>query len=239
VASEMGTGTWPSTAGASSHFRGHSRTKQHWPVPFFLISSLSHPIVNLSRRPRSLNGRRTFALSAWLIVAGLSCAPNNSGRFKPGSIHSGASETTAPAEEKIVNGQTLYAPIYSQVVTADGGHPFNLAATLFVRNTDRSKPIILTRVEYFDSGGKSLRSFIKSPIKIEPMASVDFFIEESDETGGPSPSFLVEWVATEAVSSPLVESVMIGTTGSQGVSFTCQARVVQSRSSISAQALRQ
>jgi hypothetical protein len=185
--------------------------------------------LNFFRGTKSLNGWRSVTLSSWLIVAGLSCAPNNSERLKPGSIHSGASETSPPAEEKIVAGQTLYAPIYSQVVTADGGHPFNLAATLFVRNTDRSKPIVLTRVEYFDSGGKSLRSFVKSPIKIEPMASVDFFIKESDETGGVSPSFLVEWVATEAVSNPLVESVMIGTTGSQGVSFTCQSRVVETR----------
>jgi hypothetical protein len=188
--------------------------------------------LNFFRGTKSLNGWRSVTLSSWLIVAGLSCAPNNSERLKPGSIHSGASETSPPAEEKIVAGQTLYAPIYSQVVTADGGHPFNLAATLFVRNTDRSKPIILTRVAYFDSGGKPLRSFLKSPIKIDPMASVDYFIEESDETGGVSPSFLVEWVATDAVSNPLVESVMIGTTGSQGVSFTCQARVVQTRSSI-------
>jgi hypothetical protein len=164
-----------------------------------------------------------------LVVLGLSCEPKSPELPRSGSKHSGVSETVLPGEDKVVAGQTLYVPIYSHVDTADGGHPFDLAASLFVRNTDRSKAIVLTRVEYFDSGGKSLRSFVKSPLKIEPMATVDFFIKESDETGGPSPSFLVEWVATDPVSLPLVESVMIGTTGSQGVSFTCEARVIQSR----------
>jgi hypothetical protein len=139
------------------------------------------------------------------------------------------SETTAPVNDKIVAGQTLYVPIYSSVFTADSASSVDLAATLFVRNTDTHRPMILIRAEYFDSGGNSLKKFVSEPLKIAPMASVNFFIKESDETGGASPSFLVEWIATEIVSDPLVESVMIGTTGSQGISFVCPARVIDGR----------
>ena len=51
------------------------------------------------------------------------------------------------------------------------------------------------------------------------MASAEFFVKESDTRGGVSASFLVEWVAEQSVSDPLVETVMIGTASTQGVSF--------------------
>jgi hypothetical protein len=164
-----------------------------------------------------------------MLVAGFSC--NGNPAASPNSVANrrGIAEIALPANDKIVQGQTIYVPAYSHVYTADSAHPLNLAATLFVRNTDPSNPIILTRAEYFDSGGRSLRSFVKGPLRIDPMASIDFFVKESDETGGASPSFVVEWVATEPVAEPLAESVMIGTTGSQGISFTGTGRVIQTR----------
>jgi hypothetical protein len=54
-------------------------------------------------------------------------------------------------------------------------------------------------------------------------------VKESDTRGGVSASFLVEWVAEQSVSAPLVESVMIGTASTQGVSFTCPGRVIDDR----------
>ncbi len=61
------------------------------------------------------------------------------------------------------------------------------------------------------------------------MASMDFFVKESDVSGGASPTFLVEWVATEEVNPPIAEGVMIGTAGTQGISFTCPGRVIATR----------
>jgi hypothetical protein len=139
------------------------------------------------------------------------------------------SEVPRPAEDKVTAGQMVYVPVYSHVYTADNREPFNLAATLYVRNIDPARPIVLTRVEYFDSGGKSIREFVPKPLRIEPLASVDFFVKESDLSGGASPSFLVEWVATEAASDPVVESVMIGSSGTQGISFTSAGRVIYAR----------
>ena len=176
---------------------------------------------------------RSIAPAFLLIVAGLSCAGSNpdgsSGPPKPGAGRPGVAEVAAPAEDKVVAGQTIYVPVYSHVYTADNGQPLNLAATLFVRNTDPARSIVLRRVQYFDSGGKPLREFLPKPLKVDPMASMDFFVKESDISGGASPSFVVEWVASEAASEPIVESVMIGTSGTQGISFTGPGRVIKSR----------
>ena len=176
---------------------------------------------------------QSFAAPFLLIGLGLSCAGSNPSTSenptKPGASRPGVSEVASPDEAKVVAGQTVYVPVYSYVYTADSGQTLNLAATLFVRNTDQGRSILLTRVEYFDSGGKSLRQFVTKPLRLDPLASMDFFIKESDMTGGASPSFLVEWVALEPTSDPIVESVMIGTAGTQGISFTCPGRVIASR----------
>src|SRR5258708_1445930 len=47
-----------------------------------------------------------------------------------------------PARDlKVVAGQTIYVPVYSQLRTGDRGQPFDLAVTLSIRNADRSHSI--------------------------------------------------------------------------------------------------
>ena len=177
-------------------------------------------------------GRLAVVLALPLAVIGLSCGGSGPPKSEPGSrrgtVRPGVSEIDAPAEDRVAAGQVVYVPAYSHVYTADNAEPLNLAMTLFVRNTDPARSIILTRVEYFDSGGKRLRELLPKPLQIGPMASVDFFVEESDESGGASPSLVVRWAATEPTSNPVVESVMIGTAGTQGISFTAQGRAISS-----------
>jgi intergrase/recombinase len=56
-------------------------------------------------------------------------------------------------------------------------------------------------------------------VKLNALASTDFFIEQNDTRGGVGANFLREWVAEKKVSVPIVESLMIGTAGTQAVSF--------------------
>jgi hypothetical protein len=129
-----------------------------------------------------------------------------------------------------VSGQKIYVPVYSSIYTSDQPLGFNLAVTLSIRNTDSAKPIILTYVKYFDHDGKLVQDHLKKPLLIEPMAAVEFFVRERDTRGGISASFLLEWLAEDSVTPPVVESVMMATASSRGVSFTTQGRVLSDRS---------
>jgi hypothetical protein len=120
----------------------------------------------------------------------------------------------------------VYVPAYSHILTSDDARPYNLAVTLSVRNTDDARPIVVHRVHYRDRDGRLIRDYLKKPLKIAPMAAIDFFVKESDTSGGTSASFLVEWSAGEPVSEPVVEAVMIGTAGTQGISFLSPGRVL-------------
>lgn len=149
--------------------------------------------------------------------------PNTPGANAP---RPGVAEFTLGANFHAAAGQTIYVPVYSHVYTSSDARPFELAVTLSARNTDRERPIVVTSVRYHDRDGRLVRDYLKIPLRVAPLASMDFFVSESDTTGGFSASFLLEWVAEEQVSAPVVEAVMIGTASTQGISFTCPGRVV-------------
>jgi len=127
------------------------------------------------------------------------------------------------------HGQTIYVPAYSAVAIADNAQLYQLAITLSVRNTDRTLPIVITAIRYHHQDGRLVRDMLKTPLRVAPMASLEFFVRARDTSGGIVPSFLVDWVAEPAASAPIVESVMVGTSSSQGLAFTCPGRVVADR----------
>ena len=181
----------------------------------------------MPRRPRAI------VLGLLLIASMTSCNPGKPGastakadrnRKRPGLSDVGPVDPT-----KVVAEQLVYVPAYSHIATGDDAQPLNLAITLSVRNADPGRAIVLTRVDYFDSDGKLVRKFLDSALKVEPLASAEYFIKESDVGGGGSPSFVVKWVAEGPAVAPVVESVMIGTAGTQGISFTSPGRSIDSR----------
>jgi hypothetical protein len=137
-------------------------------------------------------------------------------------------EPLAP-EFRPAAGQTIYVPAYASIFISDNAHPFDLAVTLSVRNTDQKTSMILTSARFYDHDGRLVRDYLKKPLRVGPRASIEYFVSERDTSGGVSASFFVEWVSEQPVSSPVVESVMVGTAGNQGVSFTCPGRVLTDR----------
>ena len=166
-----------------------------------------------------------------LLAAVASCDGSGPGasRGKGDLNRPGLSEVGPVDEGRVVAGQTIYVPAYSYVSTADNAEPLNVAITLFVRNSDIEFPIVVNKVSYHDSGGRLVRELLKSAIKIDPLASADFFVKESDLSGGSSPSFIIEWVSEKAAADPVAETLMIGTAGTQGISFATSGRVIRSR----------
>jgi len=136
--------------------------------------------------------------------------------------------TAFSAEDKIElsSGQTVYVAIYSNVFTGPKERPFNLTATLSIRNTDLHNKIDVFSVEYFDNNGQSLKEYTQKPFTLSPLASHHFSIKEKDEAGGFGANFIVRWKAAKEVNPPIIESVMIGAKSGQGISFVSQGKVI-------------
>lgn len=128
--------------------------------------------------------------------------------------------------------QKVYVPLYSHIYGDDRfkNKPFLLTGTLFIRNTDPENQLTVTVVDYYDSHGKKLKSFIETPITVLPLGSIRYIIPESDSKGGSGAKFLVSWHNKNAISSPIIESVMIGTQMGQGISFVSHGQVIAGES---------
>lgn len=123
-------------------------------------------------------------------------------------------------------GQTLYVPVYSHIYWGPKPRAFDLACTLSIRNVDPQEAITITSVDYFNTEGKKIRSFLDKPMKVPPLGTREYYIQEKDKAGGSGANFLVRWTAGREANPPIVECVMIGVEAAQGVSFTSRGRVI-------------
>lgn len=134
---------------------------------------------------------------------------------------------SASSTVNLLKGQSVYVPIYSHIYHGDKERPFDLTATLSIRNTDSKQAIILISVDYFDSNGNLLKNYAEKPIKLKSLASIRYVIKGSDTSGGSGAKFIVRWESKEPVNPPLIEAIMISTTSQQGISFISRGQVIQ------------
>ncbi|MGK7954481.1 MAG: DUF3124 domain-containing protein [Crocosphaera sp.] len=139
--------------------------------------------------------------------------------------------TTLSSQElpTLVSGQVIYVPIYSEIHNSDQNRVIPLVSTLSLRNTDLSHFMIIETVDYYDSGGKKVRSYLTQPIKLAPLTSTSVVVQEEDQTGGTGANFIVEWRSAHQVSEPVIEAIMLNTFSQQGISFVSPGRVIKER----------
>ena len=117
-----------------------------------------------------------------------------------------------------------YLSIYSQIYSLSQHKKYNLTAMASLRNTSENDTIYLFKADYYDSHGKLIKSYIKKPVYLLPMETLDIVIEESDVAGGTGSNFIFDWKLPKDCTEPIFEAVMSSTVGSQGLSFTTQAK---------------
>lgn len=115
--------------------------------------------------------------------------------------------------------QSVYVPIYSTIYHNDRRDTVDLAATLSIRNTDPKKSIILKSIRYYDSSGTLIQDFLSEPQVLGPIASADVVVPRTHTTGGSGANFIVDWMASEKPSMPLIEAVMIALGSANSASF--------------------
>lgn len=171
-----------------------------------------------------------------IVLGGLLCACGASDRTEqnvdPPSSHldSLSVASGAPVDRGIptkrVRSQTLYVPAYSHIYIRDAQQSMNLATTLSIRNTSSDASITLSTIDYYDSNGDPVRTYLDTARTLGPLASTYVVVETDDIRGGVGANFLVRWHADTSVPPPVVETVMITTESTQGISFRSPARVL-------------
>jgi hypothetical protein len=129
---------------------------------------------------------------------------------------------------EIVEGQTVYVPVYSHIY-ANGGQPHLLEATLSIRNLDPKRAITIKSVKYFDTKGALLKEYLDGEMELAALATAGFLVEKWDTRGGSGANFIVVWDAEEPVYEPLIEAVMVGFSDANSISFTSPGRALIER----------
>jgi hypothetical protein len=137
-----------------------------------------------------------------------------------------ASAPAAAQPPELTTGQTVYVPAYSHIYHGPRSKPFDLTCTLSVRSTDLNHGLRLLSVEYYNGAGERVKTLLEQPERLAPLATRSFVIHQEDMSGGSGANFLVVWEAEQPVNPPLMESVMISTRSSQGISFTSRGRPI-------------
>jgi len=135
--------------------------------------------------------------------------------------HGSASSTVI-----LLKGQSVYVPIYSHIYHGNRDKPFDLTATLSIRNTDPKHGIVIISADYFDSEGNFLKHYVEKPQNLKNLGTIRYIIKKKDTTGGSGAKFIVRWKSKELVNAPLIEAIMISTQSSQGISFISRGQAI-------------
>ncbi|WP_027473705.1 DUF3124 domain-containing protein [Saccharicrinis fermentans] len=113
-----------------------------------------------------------------------------------------------------------YLPVYSHIYHVHEHRTFDLTTTISIRNVSLSDTVYIFKADYFNTVGENIRQYIKHPIYVSPLETIEIVIDEEDEEGGSGANFVFEWAMENDKNPPLYEAVMISTYGQQGLSFT-------------------
>lgn len=153
------------------------------------------------------------ALLLWLSAAVPAAADSHG--------HTGPSEPCVGATS-----ETIYIPALSRVHTHENRRQ-PLASTVVVHNIDPSTTISISRVSYHDDDGEVVADLISTPEDVGPFASASFLTALDDDRGGIGANYIVEWESDQPSCSPIAIAIMIGGTGTHGISFALEGRVIE------------
>ena len=120
----------------------------------------------------------------------------------------------------------IYVPAYHNI---RGNHSSTngLATLLRIDNTSSTKPLVLQRIDYFDTTGKLVQRYLDAPIALKPFGAIQFFVPADDARGGPAANFIVTWSGNAPMAEPLTETVMFGSVDGASYSFVSQGRAIR------------
>jgi hypothetical protein len=164
---------------------------------------------------------KEFAMVQRIVGAGLAMMVVWATLVVPGAV------AAADGGVRTAKGQTVYVPVYSNVYSGPRKNPLQLATMLSIRNVDLTMALKVTAIDYYDNDGRLVTRYLTTPLMLRPLATHHIYLEEKDTRGGFGANFIVRWSADKAINTPIIECVMIGATGGQGISFVSPGQEIR------------
>lgn len=175
-------------------------------------------------------------IGPWLLVFVLILAnclsqnPENETQISQPLDLQTAVRTVSDEDLKLVQGQAVYIPVYSEIYFENEENTWKLAATLAIHNTNSDHPIFIRSVRYYDTDGNFVTEYVKDTLELAPLGTVGILVERDDTRGGVGANFIVEWAANTQVYEPVIEAVIVSTIGTHGLGFSTSGKVISGAS---------
>ncbi len=127
---------------------------------------------------------------------------------------------------KLAYQQTFYVPIYSDIYIDRDNRKVLLSATLSVRNTSLDKVLYVNKIDYYDTGGALVRSYLDNPIELPAMGTFNYIVEKEEDKGGSGANFIIEVEGVDDTVTPVIEAVMIGNYSNKAFAFSTEGTPV-------------
>ena len=164
---------------------------------------------------------RNFIVIASLFFIVISCKTETAFEDDITPVNWKKRTTQISQSDSLVNGSS-YLAVYSEIYSVTEHRTINLTATVSLRNISSTDTIYMTKSDYYNTEGDLIRSYIKAPVYLKPLETIEIIIDEKDKHGGSGANFIFEWALPKEVHEPVFDAVMISTSGQQGISFTTQ-----------------
>lgn len=122
---------------------------------------------------------------------------------------------------------STFLSVYSQIYMHNEENLSDLTVTVSLHNPNLTDSLFVDKAVYYDTHGKSIRTYFDQTIFIKPMETVQIIIDGIDSEGGTGANFVFDWKKKPAVIEPIFEAVMINTYGQQGISFMTQGKRIK------------
>ncbi|MGJ5179652.1 DUF3124 domain-containing protein [Bradyrhizobium oligotrophicum] len=137
-----------------------------------------------------------------------------------------ASLMPVPADAATVSG-AVYVPVYSSVAMTPGRIQADFSVTLSIHNASEQRPLIIRRINYYDTAGALVEAHLREPVALKPFATIEIFVPTKDVRGGTGANFVIDWAATGEIAEPVVEALMVGGIGAGHYAFISQGRPIR------------
>ncbi len=138
-----------------------------------------------------------------------------------------ASSLVAPPDPASLSTKgSVYVPAYSSLRIGGGRAKMDFAVTLSIQNASEDKPLVIERIDYFDTSGGLVERYLAKPVAVRPLGTIEIFVAKEDTRGGTGANFVVGWAAAGAIAEPVIETVMISSQGNFSYSFVSQGRPI-------------
>ena len=117
-----------------------------------------------------------------------------------------------------------YLSVYSEIFDHTDEIKHLLTATVSIRNTSLTDTLYILSADYYSTNGEIIRSYVRNPVFVIPLETIEIVIPRLDRTGGSGANFIFDWAIRKNKHEPIFEAVMVWTTGNQGISFVTHGR---------------